>query len=492
MKATKIKISNLFGIKEMDLDGKSIELSGTNGAGKTSVIDAIRYALTNNSERDYIIKKGELEGEITVETDTGLVINRKKRSQQSDYKSVKENGDNVARPESFLQDIFTELQLNPVEFTQMSRQEQNRRVLDLIDFAWDLNWIREQFGEIPSVNYEQNILKVLHDIQDKNGVYFLDRENVNRDIRNKKAFIADIAKDIPDGYDYSKWDKYDIDTLYEQLNTIRKENAKIEKSKAFKEAYDNKLRGLEADREIALNVVIKTMSDTKLKLTSNIERLKAELKAEQDSLDSLAAIQYDKEKIVESEHKERVSKLNSDNGVAATYAGRETESTTSLENIIDTAKKMKAHLNEYKRMNDMQVELSSLESKSAGLTDKIELARELPSQILKTATIPIEGLTILDGIPLINDLPVSNLSEGEKLRLCVEIAISNPNSLQIILLDGTEKLSDENREALYKACMDKGLQYIATRTTNSNELIITTLDEQSDDAEEMLGGALNE
>ena len=86
MKATKIKIKNLFGISETELDGRSVEITGTNGTGKTSVIDSIRYALTNGSQRDYIIHKGESEGEIIVETDTGLYINRKKRSEQADYK----------------------------------------------------------------------------------------------------------------------------------------------------------------------------------------------------------------------------------------------------------------------------------------------------------------------------------------------------------------------------------------------------------------------
>ena len=86
MKISKIKIKNLFGITEQELDGKSIEISGANGVGKTSVLDAIRYALTNSSNRDYIIKNGSTEGEILIETDTGLSINRKKRTNSSDYK----------------------------------------------------------------------------------------------------------------------------------------------------------------------------------------------------------------------------------------------------------------------------------------------------------------------------------------------------------------------------------------------------------------------
>ena len=47
---------------------------------------------------------------------------------------------------------------------------------------------------------------------------------------------------------------------------------------------------------------------------------------------------------------------------------------------------------------------------------------------------------------------VSNLSEGEKLSLCVDVAISKPNALQIILIDVAEKLSEDNRKALYEKC----------------------------------------
>ena len=78
-------------------------------------------------------------------------------------------------------------------------------------------------------------------------------------------------------------------------------------------------------------------------------------------------------------------------------------------------------------------------------------------------------------MPLINGLPVSNLSEGEKMRLCVDIAVSRPGGLRIILLDGTEKLSEENRTALYDLCREKGLQFIATRTTDDDEMEVTAL-----------------
>lgn len=70
MKISKVKIKNLYGIKEYEAGGHSMELEGRNGVGKTSVIDAIRYALTNKSDREYIVRNGETEGEIIIETDT--------------------------------------------------------------------------------------------------------------------------------------------------------------------------------------------------------------------------------------------------------------------------------------------------------------------------------------------------------------------------------------------------------------------------------------
>jgi exonuclease SbcC len=126
-------------------------------------------------------------------------------------------------------------------------------------------------------------------------------------------------------------------------------------------------------------------------------------------------------------------------------------------------------------MVTLQNEVEDLAAQSAELTRKIEKARTLPGEILETATIPINGLTVKDGIPLINGLPVSNLSDGEKLDLCIDVAIQKPNGLQIILIDGVEKLSTDLRTKLYQKCKDKGLQFIATRTTDDEDLTVVEL-----------------
>lgn len=476
MKISKIKIKNLFGITEQTLDGKSVEITGSNGQGKTSILDAIRYALTNSSEREYIIKKGENEGEILIETDTGLTIDRKKRAQSSDYKSIKNNGEDVQSPETFLKDIFTPMQLNPVEFTQMSKQEQNRVILDLIEFPWDLNWIKEQFGEIPEgINYEQNILQILNDIQAENSPYFKARQDVNRDIRNNVAFIEDIAKDIPSNYNAKKWEEFDLTAKLKELMEIKQKNAKIEEAKMFIQSYDNKVKGYEAERMMTIAAEEKNIAVERENLQKSIERMKAEIKASEDKLNGLGKTLEDKKQIANLEYDKKVAALNESIGRAKEYENLTPIDTTELQKECDIAEEMKKHLNEYNRMKNYETEIQHLQAISGEYTRKIELARTLPGTILETATIPIKGLTVENGMPLIDGKPISNLSEGEQLMLCVDVALSKPNSLKLILLDGIEKLSEDNRNKLYAKCKEAGLQFIATRTTNDDELIITEL-----------------
>lgn len=477
MKTSLIKIRTAFGVHETQLGSGSVELTGRKGTGKSSVLDAIRYALTNTSERDYIVKQGADEAEIIIETDTGLKIDRKRKAEADvSQLGLKENGLNVPRPQSFLNDIITPLQLNPVEFISKPVTEQNRIILDLIDYQWDMSTIQGWFGEIPKgVDYHQNILSVLDQIQAKNGVYYQTRQQINSEALFKRKSVEDIAASIPEHFDAARWEAYDTGSKYAELSKIQQENGKIQRAQLFRDGYQNKLRGIQADRDIAISNAEQEISAERTSLEKTIERLKAEIRAAEDKISGLDSKLEDKIKLAKADFETAKTKLEADAGIANDYADREIAPTEALQTEIKTAEAMKKHLNEYYRMTRMQQEVDDLTAKSEALTQKIELARTLPGQVLAEAKIPVEGLTVQNGVPLVHGLPLSNLSDGEKLDLCVDVAISNPKNLQIILIDGTERLDDESRDALYAKCKAKGLQFIATRTTNDDELKVTEL-----------------
>lgn len=478
MKISKLKIENLFGIEQLELDGKSVELTGTNGAGKSSVLDAIRLALTNNSKRKYIVKNGETEGRVLVKLDDGTTIDRKKRTDKSDYKSIKdENGNEINSPETFLKDIFTPLQLEPVEFLSMSEKEQNRILLNLIEFNKDKKeFIQEKFGELPLwVNYDDSILEILNQLQSKEGQYYQNREDINRQIRNGIAIINDIAKDIPEGYDAEKWRNFTLSDKYEELNKDKAYNAKIDKSIAYKEDYENKIKQIETVENNTLLQIEKDKSEEKNKITTEMQELKNRIELLQKDLENID-VKYEKT-IAEtkSETIAEKAKLDENIKVANEWANKEKINTEMLENELKIAEEMKGHLNEYDRMKEMQKKVDNFNIISETLTNKIELARTLPGEILKEVNIPVKNLTVENGIPLVNNLAISNLSEGEKLQLCVDVTLSDNNNLKLILIDGTEKLSEENRKKLYEICKEKGLTVIATRTTDNPELKIIEL-----------------
>lgn len=479
-KITTIKIKNLFGITEFEADSKSIELLGGNGTGKTSVLDAIRYALTNRSSRSCIVKNGATEGEIIIETDAGLSITRKPRTNKSDYRSIKQDNKEVQSPEAFLAEIFSELQLNPVAFINMDAKDQNRIILDLIEYHWDLNTIREWFGEIPQgVDYEKHILEVLAQIADEKGFYFQQRQDINRKIRFQKELIKQTQEELPENFNGEKWEKYDLQAIHTQIEQARQHNAQIEKAFNLKTNYDNKIRGFQADKEMKLANLKQTLQDEKTARETEIARLKEQLKAAEEALFNIGDKFTDKSQIIEKEFEAAVAQFNEELKAFEPYLQQAKINILPLQEEADTALKMKQQLPQYNKMMQMNKELADLQAASDEFTRKIELARTLPATILAEANMPLGEMSI-DGDQVLikkpnGELPISNLSEGEKLDLCVDIALKNKSGLQIVLIDGVEKLSPVNRQHLYDRCKASGLQFIATRTTDDSELTVVEL-----------------
>lgn len=479
-KITNIKIKNLFGITEFEADSKSIELLGGNGTGKTSVLDAIRYAITNRSTRDCIVKQGATEGEILIETDAGLSITRKPRTNKSDYKSIKQDGKEVQSPEAFLSELFSELQLNPVAFINMDAKEQNRIILDLIEYNWDLNTIKEWFGEIPQgVNYEAHILEVLKQIAAENGFYFMQRQEVNRKIRFKKQLIEETQKELPENFNAEKWEKYDLQEIHTRIEQARQHNSQIEKAETLKANYDNKIRGFQAVKELEEQRLLQGLKDREAELQADIARLEEMLNSSKKELASLNEIGIDKKAIIQANYEKQVAQFNEELKTFEPYLQQQKTNILPLQEEAAEALKMKQQLPQYNKMMAMNKELAELQAVSDEFTRKIELARSLPATILSEANMPLGEMSI-DGDQVLikkpnGELPISNLSEGEKLDLCVDIALKNKTGLQIVLIDGVEKLSPINRQHLFDRCKASGLQFIATRTTDDSELTVVEL-----------------
>ena len=175
MRVKHISIGAFVGITELSQDlGKINFISGRKGAGKTSIVEAIQKGFTNKSERVEVIRHGEEEATIFIQTDTGLEIDRKIRTNKTDYLKVRKPGEAVPSSEKYLKQFINGDIFRPLEFVDKSPTEQAKIILNMLEIPWTLADITNWFGEIPdTVNYEAHILQVLGQVV---AFYFAQRE----------------------------------------------------------------------------------------------------------------------------------------------------------------------------------------------------------------------------------------------------------------------------------------------------------------------------
>ena len=225
--------------------------------------------------------------------------------------------------------------------------------------------------------------------------------------------------------------------------------------------------------------MLQGLKDREAELQADIARLEEMLNSSKKELASLNAIGIDKKAVIQANYEKQVAQFNEELKAFEPYLQQQKTNILPLQEEAAEALKMKQNLPQYNKMMAMNNELAELQADSDEFTRKIELARSLPATILAEANMPLGEMSI-DGDQVLikkpnGELPISNLSEGEKLDLCVDIALKNKTGLQIVLIDGVEKLSPINRQHLFDRCKASGLQFIATRTTDDSELTVVEL-----------------
>ena len=103
-----LSLKNFIGIEELGLaPGKINIFKGPTGSGKSSVIEAIEKSFTNNNRRTEVVKHGAEEAILFIELDDGLEINRKIRTEKSDYLKVRKDSEYVPSTEKYLRSLVS-------------------------------------------------------------------------------------------------------------------------------------------------------------------------------------------------------------------------------------------------------------------------------------------------------------------------------------------------------------------------------------------------
>jgi len=540
LKIKGIEIKNFIGLKEFKWNpspGINV-ITGEKGTGKSSIIEGLETAFLNLKRRTEVVRHGEDEATLFIETDTGLEIDRRIRNTgKADYLKLRQEGKGINSTEKELRKFLAGDIFRPLDFIHLETKEQTKIILNMIEVNWTMediiSWFKE---EITGINYDKHILQILKDIETK---FYKEREEINRQVKTLEIQCDAIKKELPANYDGEEWRDKNIQEYYSKVAKAQEINGLIEQAKALKENFKDKVKAINADTEnqktrtverfreqrqdikdiidlskkkiekskAILNETAKEVENDKKQIeadakkeieeaiqaikertetkkkeldeglkklmenqTMTVNQAENKISAKTQELSGLDELEKAELKAVDEKALQEIEKEKLRVGNAGKYLEKhEITDVKPLQDKADKIAEMQSYLREWDRMKGiMDGELANKKGYSKELTNKIETARNKPTELLKTHKLPIDGISVDEnGMIRIGGTLLDGLSDGEKLENAFKIALQRMGELRIICLDGFEKLNDKEKDKVIKICEDNDIQAFITVTQDT-------------------------
>lgn len=288
MKIKRINIKNYLGIDELNWSPseKANYIRGPKGSGKSSILESIEKSFSNKGRRTELIKHGEDEATLYIETTDGLEIDRRLRREKADYLRLKKEGEGVESTERELRQFLQGDIFRPLDFINQSEKEQTELILSMIHMDYSEEDIAEWFkGEVPrGINWDKHVLQVLKDIETR---FYDQRQEINREIRTLLAQAEGIEKGLPKNYDGEKWEKIKVQDYYNAVAEANKKNNIYEAAKALREGFNDKVKAIEGEAEIAKADIVERYAEIRHEEMEGIKELKDIIKGQEDEINCI-------------------------------------------------------------------------------------------------------------------------------------------------------------------------------------------------------------
>lgn len=410
MQLSKVNISNILGIDSLEFEaGQYIEISGRNGSGKTSVLEAIKSGLKGGNDAT-LIRNGESTGEVVLEFDNGMVL-QKTMAGKNKLKLTNGDGQTIDKPQSELDKLYDMLSVNPVEFLTADKKSRARVLLESLPIeikSTEIQDILKGYTATLKIDLTGHPLEILDKMKD---VIFGERREINRAVKEKGAAINQLEETMVE-LDFSPG------LIDSQIKIIEEQQA----SRLMQ-------------REEFLD---KVSEDLQTKL-EEVEKLKQ---------DYIAKAQLAKEQINE--------KFNEKFNPAQEELARLKEQLKA----VGGAMKTQELITQYNK------EMSNLEAQSTELSLSLEKLEQI--KLSKLENLPISGLEIKDGEIYKNGVIFDRLNTAEQIKVAVEVAKLRAGDLKLVCVDGLERFDATTYEMFKEQMLESGLQAIVTRVTNDD------------------------
>lgn len=367
MKIKSIKIKNFIGIKEFNYNpsGKLNIFKGKTGGGKSSVLEAIEKAFSNTGRRTELIRHGEEEATIYIETDTGLEIDRKLRDGKADYFKLRQQGEGIKSTESELRKFIKGDVFRPLDFINLTAKEQTNIILAMIRMDYTAEEITQWFLNdeqvLSGINTDKHMLQILKDIENK---FYKQREEVNREIKSLEIQVKNIENGLPENYNGTEWKDKDVKAYYDKVSEAERINKFIKEAENLKANFENKVNSIKAESETKKARLDGKYTETKQDLKDLIELSKQKIEQNNNKIEGLRIHLESQLKDLDNELEREIAKLKELYAVKKEKAKNDTD-------IIKELSKNAIKANEQKIAVKEQ-EISTLDEKKELEKESIE------------------------------------------------------------------------------------------------------------------------
>ena len=432
MKITHITLKNFMGFSELELSPRGYtEITGKNGQGKTSVMEAVKQ-ITKSGHDATLLRKGAEAGEVGYVLDDGMTISRKINESTSTTEVRGADGKKVARPASTIAALTDIMSINPVDFLMAPKKDRVRVLLESMPLEADVEELSRLSGIEVTAQQGLHALSVIEQVHKQ---VYDERTGTNRAVTEKQATINQLRQAMPDENDPITGDEDEL----------------VAKVDAARTARDTKLEKIRAK-----------MDGIKIKAQADIDAIRTKLQADIDALKAEAQGKVDAIKADEADNAARAS-----NATEATNTAFN-ETTAPLNEALAAIRRDREaaakRLVTQQTIDTMAGELEVLKQTAIDQTNALKAVEQYKSKLLDN--LPISGLEVKDGEIYRDGVVLDRLNTAQQVSIAVEIAKLRAGELGIICIDRAELLDSESLQALRESVAEAGLQLFVTRVSD--------------------------
>jgi DNA repair exonuclease SbcCD ATPase subunit len=427
LKVAGISIKNILGLEELELTptGNVIQISGGNGVGKTSALQAVKAAL-GISDYSSLVRNGSETGEVVVDLDD-LVIKRKFKVGVADTLKIHgkiagtDSMGNISSPAKVLKGLINPNSIDPLQLLSVSP----KILLDAVLNASPMTVEGTNFNEIIGGRKINTDCHALVAIAEAQKVITENRRDVNRDLKNAQTTATQLQGTLPDELPDTAEIHSAIEDNNSSIDGIQSESRKAGRS--VRQQYTEEIQTLETRIE-------------------GLEEALAEAKADK------AVLVREQELKVEQAQEAVLSKgddLYADN-----------------ERLQQQLQSMAVFENTKKQITGWSEQVKAAQLQSNKMTKALDDLQDLKQKLCEN--LPIEGLEIIDGMLCFNGVQFQTLNTAAKVKLVVKLAELSAGDLGLIVIDNSEALDDNTYKLFIEEASKTDLVFLVARVTEGD------------------------